>query len=88
MQPDDEICLCFHVTRRKLSNYVRVEKPRRPSQLSQCGGAGTGCGWCRPFLEKLFLQAREAGETELPSPEDYARARADYIQDGQGSPPP
>lgn len=87
MQPDDEICLCFHVTQRKLANYVRIEKPRRASQLSQCGGAGTGCGWCRPFLEKMFRQAREATDTELPCAEDYARARAGYIQDGKGSPP-
>ena len=54
MNPDDHVCLCFHVTRRKVVNYIRVEKPRRPSQLSQCFGAGTGCGWCRPYLERLL----------------------------------
>lgn len=54
MNPDDPVCLCFHVTRRKVVNFIRIEKPRRPSQLSQCFGAGTGCGWCRPYLERLL----------------------------------
>lgn len=56
MNPDDPVCLCFHVTRRKVINFIRVEKPRRPSQLSECFGAGTGCGWCRPYLERLLEQ--------------------------------
>ena len=56
MNPDDHVCLCFHVTRRKIVNYIRVERPRRVSQISECGGAGTGCGWCRPFLGRLFEQ--------------------------------
>ena len=61
MQPDDELCLCFHVTRRKVANYLRIEKPQRVAQLSECYGAGTGCGWCRPFLERMF-QAAQAGD--------------------------
>jgi bacterioferritin-associated ferredoxin len=58
MQLDDEVCLCFHVTRRKVTQFVRVNRPERASQLSECFGAGTGCGWCRPFLEKIFEQQR------------------------------
>ena len=42
MQLDDELCLCFHVTQRKVLNYLRIEKPRRVGELSHCGGAGTG----------------------------------------------
>ena len=56
MELDDPLCLCFHVTKRKVLSYLRVEKPRRDSQLAQCFGAGTGCGWCRPFLRRLFRQ--------------------------------
>ena len=44
MDLDSEVCYCFHVTRRKLLAFIRVEHPRVPSQLSQCNGAGTGCG--------------------------------------------
>ena len=33
MRPDDEICLCFHVTRRKVENFLRVERPQRVGQL-------------------------------------------------------
>ena len=29
MELDDELCLCFHVTKRKVVNYIRVEKPKR-----------------------------------------------------------
>ena len=43
-QLDQKVCLCFHVSRRKLLNFLRIERPRVASQLSQCGGAGTGCG--------------------------------------------
>ena len=41
MQPDDELCLCFHVTRRKVQNFLRLERPQRESQLAECYGAGT-----------------------------------------------
>ena len=79
--PDDELCLCFHVTRRKVENWIRIHKPQRLSQLSECFGAGTGCGWCRPFLKKLYEQAaanEEGMETELPTAEEYAQLRAKY----------
>ena len=89
MELDDELCLCFHVTRRKVINFIRVEKPKRPGQLSECFGAGTGCGWCRPFLKKLFDQAVAGGQVDedLPTPEDYAKLRARYIDEGGGTPP-
>ena len=53
IEADDELCLCFHVSWRKVLNYIRVHKIRTPSQLHECGGAGTGCGWCRKQLERL-----------------------------------
>ena len=88
--PDREICLCFHVTLRKVRNYIRIECPRRPAQLSDCFGAGTGCGWCRPFLERLFDEAQTEGQTpaDIPDLEDYAAARSEYVRDGGGTPPP
>ncbi len=90
MELDDELCLCFHVTKRKVINFLRVEKPRRESQLSECHGAGTGCGWCRPFLKKLFEASRAADSAapDLPSAEDYALGRTSYVRSGKGTPPP
>ena len=90
MELDEELCLCFHVTKRKVVNFIRIERPRRPGQLSECFGAGTGCGWCRPFLEKLFEQAADAGKAgdALPDAEEYARMRGDYVREGGGTPPP
>jgi len=90
VQPDDEICLCFHVTKRKVANHIRIERPRRASQLSECFGAGTGCGWCRPYLERLFEQAARDGQTQadIPDAADYTRLRGQYIHDGGGTPPP
>jgi len=90
MDLDAKVCYCFHVSRRKLVNHVRIHEPKVASQLSQCGGAGTGCGWCIPFLKQIFQQAVDGGETELErlTPEDYERRRAQYVRSGCGVPPP
>lgn len=79
MDPDDHVCLCFHVSLRKLRAYLKREQPKVPSQLSECLGAGTGCHWCVPFLEKLHRQAEIGEEPNLSvSPESYAKRRAAY----------
>ena len=90
MQLDDEICYCFHVSKRKIMNFIRVEKPRRASQVSQCGGAGTGCGWCRPFLERYFRDSVQEGVTapDDMTPDTYAGLRAKYVREGKGVPAP
>src|SRR5262245_23800271 len=90
MDPDQKVCYCFHVTRRKLVNFVRVRRPRVASPRSECGGAGTGCGWCIPFLKQIHAQETGGGESELDrmSAEEYARQRAEYIRSGKGTPPP
>jgi bacterioferritin-associated ferredoxin len=88
---DDELCLCFHVTKRKVINYLRVEKPQRPGQLADCFGAGTGCGWCRKYLLRLFDEfhgtATASAEPE-PSAAEYAQGRTGYVKAGGGTPPP
>jgi len=90
MELDAEVCLCFHVTRRKLVNFARRRQPKVASQLSECGGAGTGCGWCVPFLKQLFKQSQDGARTELEllTPEDYEQRRAQYVRAGGGVPPP
>src|SRR5713226_6221346 len=90
MNLDDKVCYCFHVTRRKLMNWVRLNAPQVPSQLSECGGAGTGCGWCIPFLKQIFKQSQCGGATELEvlTPEEYEQRRAEYVREGKGTPPP
>ncbi len=89
MSSDQKVCYCFHVYRQKLVKYVRLENPRVPSQLSECGGAGTGCGWCIPFLKQIFHSVRDGSETDLDqiSSEEYERRRAQYIKEGKGTPP-
>jgi NAD(P)H-nitrite reductase large subunit len=89
MELDDTICYCFHVSKRKILNYIRIVRPRRASQVSECGGAGTGCGWCVPYLKRYFDEAVTGNVTEpdLVTPEEYARKRATYIRDGGGTPP-
>src|SRR5262245_51578611 len=90
MDLDAKICCCFHVCRWKPLNYVRTQKHKVPSQLSECGGAGTGCCWCIPFLKQIFEQGVAGGETELETltPEEYERRRAAYVREGKGTPPP
>ena len=87
MNLDDPVCLCFRISKRKLVNYVRTQTPRVASQLSQCGGAGTGCGWCVPYLRKLFEQGTQAADLETMTVEEYAAGRGDYLRDGKGTPP-
>lgn len=88
-QPDEiqetpserEVCVCFHVPLNKLAKYVRLENPKVASQLSECYGAGTGCGWCIPFLEKIFEQVKDNPQ-KTPSlgidREEYLRRRKEY----------
>ena len=83
MQPDDNVCLCFRVSQRKLVAYLKREKPRVPSQLSDCLGAGTGCHWCVPFLEELYRQWKDGEEPNLPmAPEEYASQRLRFHKSG------
>lgn len=89
MELDDELCLCFHVTKRKVINYLRVEKPQRPGQLADCFGAGTGCGWCRKTLRRLFDEYRGVpAEGAEPTAAEYAEGRTQYVKSGGGTPPP
>ncbi|MEC9477242.1 MAG: (2Fe-2S)-binding protein [Planctomycetota bacterium] len=83
MELDDKICYCFRVSKRKLVNFTRQTQPSRPSQLSECFGAGTGCGWCIPFLIRLHQQVMTEQEKVEPvlfdgSSEDYEQLRAQY----------
>ncbi len=92
MNLDDKVCYCFHVSRRKLNNWVRLHKPLVPSQLAECGGAGTGCGWCIPFLKQIFRQSEtcegtdhlEAMKLDCVTATEYAAQRADYLRSGKG----
>ena len=91
MELDDTICYCFHVPKRKIVNFIRITGPRRASQVSECGGAGTGCGWGVPFLKKLFAEgigdAVEGAAGDELSPAEYAKQRGEYITEGGGTPP-
>lgn len=94
MKPDDHVCLCFHVTKRKVVNFIRIEKPQRESQLSECFGAGTGCGWCRKLLKRIFDEREtlaanvEATIADEPDFQAHARLRTVYVREGGGTPPP
>ena len=94
MKLDDQICYCFHVSKRKIVNYVRIHQPVVASQISECSGAGTGCGWCIPFLKKIFNEAKDrtiSNDSEVTSEElsaeEYAALREEYIHEGHGTPP-
>ena len=79
----DNVCVCFHVPLVKLLTFLRRERPVVASQMSQCFGAGTGCGWCIPFLEKLHedWKANPNGEPALGlSTADYLARRREYLK--------
>jgi len=85
MNPDDHVCLCFHVSKRKIVNYCKRERPPVASLISECLSAGTGCGWCVPYLKRLHQQSLDGVENpDLPvSPAEYARKRASFRETGK-----
>lgn len=87
MDPNEEVCLCYHVTQRKIVAYLKRENPPVASLISECLGAGTGCGWCIPYLKRLYAMHEAGLEPDLLiSPEQYARQRLDYHATGERPP--
>ncbi len=66
-------------------SYCRREKPPVASLISECLSAGTGCGWCVPFLKHLHKQtlAGDPNPDISGSPSDYAKRRATFRKTGQ-----
>jgi len=84
MNPDDEVCLCFHVSLRKIKGYLGRENPPVASLISECLGAGTGCQWCVPFLKHLHKCYVSGQPVDLRiSPEQYAASRATFKTSGK-----
>ncbi len=84
MQEHDEVCVCFHVSVHKIRKYVRLNHPKAPTQISECYGAGTGCGWCIPFLEKIYEDEMAGREIDLEmSHEEYLSRRSTYQSENQ-----
>ena len=79
MDPDDNVCLCFRVSLRKIRTFLKTEDPPVASLISECLSAGTGCQWCVPYLRHLHKQ-HAAGQTpDLKiSPEAYADSRKGF----------
>ena len=79
MNPDDEVCLCFRVSLRKVRTFLQTQNPPVASLISECLGAGTGCGWCVPFLKRLHTCHIEGKPIDLRvSPEQYAHERLGF----------
>lgn len=85
MKRDDDVCLCFHVTQRKVCAFLKREQPTVASQLSECLGAGTGCGWCVPFLEQLHRQWASGTEPNLSVPSKGYATRRDVYRAARAS---
>lgn len=79
MQPDDKVCYCYGVSMRKLVHFSRRTRPQQPSRMTECLGAGTGCGWCIPFLIKIAADP-EAFAIDNLTPEEYSERRKSYIK--------
>ena len=90
MELDDELCLCFHVTKRKVINYLRIERPQRVAS-SPIATARDGLRLV-PAVSARSCSTRPKRRTSrrpsLPSPDEYAHARGDYVRAGKGTPPP
>jgi bacterioferritin-associated ferredoxin len=97
MKADDELCFCFHVTWRKVINFLRQKKVQHASQVSECYGAGTGCGWCRRQITRLMEETRlrppldqdldEWLAERTPSSQSHADGRQVYLQEKEKEKP-
>lgn len=84
MNPDDQVCLCFRVSLRKIRTYLNREDPPVASLISECLSAGTGCQWCVPFLKHLHDQHQRGETPDLRiSPQEYASSRGAYRKTGR-----
>ena len=84
MGPDDNVCLCFHVPLGKITRYIQREEPKVASLISECLGAGTGCGWCVPVLRQLHRQHARGEPMEVRvDPDLYASGRRSYRKTGE-----
>ena len=79
MQPDDKVCYCYGVTMRKLVHFSRRTQPQQASRMTECLGAGTGCGWCIPFLVRIAADPDAFSINDL-TPEEFAERRKNYIK--------
>ena len=73
---DPTVCFCYRVSRAKLAAFLRKQNPVVASQLSECDGAGTGCGWCRRLLEDMHashLAGEDPGENVDQQSNEAAR---------------
>ena len=59
---DPTVCFCYRVSRAKVAAFLRKQNPAVASQLSECDGAGTGCGWCRRLLEDMHTTHQAGGD--------------------------
>ena len=64
MDLDSEICHCYHVSLRKLVRFARRTRPTHAAGMTQCLGAGTGCGGCVAKL-RLIAEMAERSDEEI-----------------------
>ncbi|MGF1571692.1 MAG: (2Fe-2S)-binding protein [Sumerlaeia bacterium] len=81
-KPDDDLCVCFHVSQGKIKKFIRLENPDHVSQVSECYSAGTGCGWCIPYIEKLFEAHKNGSACEMTdmTASEYRERRKLYLK--------
>lgn len=78
--PEDRtVCLCFNVPLNKIKKHIHLNNPKYVTQLSECFGCGTGCGWCVPFLEEIFNAEKDNREIDFHmTKEEYIESRKKY----------
>ena len=83
VNPDENVRLCFRVPLRKIRAYMKREDPAVASLISECLGAGTGCGWCVPYLQELHAKHKAGEPVDLSiNSEAYSEGRADFKKTG------
>ena len=67
MDDDQDLCLCFHVSRRKVAQYIRAEKPSVTSQFVAVLRGGNGL-WVVPSLPRENDAGIRSGSGRIARP--------------------
>lgn len=68
LMPDDlpiRACLCYKLTFSEIKTLAEENSWRTVPEITAALGCGSGCGLCRPYLQKML----ETGETSFALPD-------------------
>ncbi|MBI4575811.1 MAG: (2Fe-2S)-binding protein [Planctomycetes bacterium] len=60
--PDELVCCCFKVSRRRLEAVIRTHRLRTVEEVTRLTGGCGGCQTCRADIEAMLARREREGE--------------------------